>query len=124
MASHFEKYFVDAPLGLSIWQFMEDKHKPIIVTDNNSGAPALDARSNYLIVYSRQISLLNDEPYTKHKLFYWIGSKNENHERNFNEVASILNRLNGKQELNVEFQYNESMEFFSLFPCRIAKDRL
>jgi hypothetical protein len=56
------------------------------------------------------------------KVFFWVGSRCADYERNFQETISLISEMTEKMQRKVikvryyvEFEYAESLQFFELF---------
>ncbi len=109
--------------GLYFYQFFERKHESVLlyITKYLESIPSLDSNSNYLIIDARKRNILGDLPVKVNNIYFWIGAKSINYDRNFSVVVDWLKYISGENNLFIEFQFNESLQFLSNFR-RMTKD--
>lgn len=73
--------------GISIWQFGKGKKRTRYITDKLETIPNFDSNSSYIVILQRNNqAVLNDSSYSSFKVFFWIGSKCEDYENNFQDT--------------------------------------
>ena len=76
--------------GMSIWHFGKGKKRAKYVASKLETIPNFDANSTYITILQRNnYSILNDKGYGSFKIFFWIGSKCEDYESNFEEMVTL-----------------------------------
>ena len=75
--------------GLYIYQFFERKHESVLlyITKYLESIPCFDSSSNYLIIDSKKLNILGDIPTKTNNIYFWIGSRSVNYERNYSIVV-------------------------------------
>ena len=109
--------------GVFLYQFFERKDESMLlfVINRLDSIPAFDSNSNYLIIDSQTKNIISDFPVKSTNVYFWVGAKSVNYERNFSIVAEWLEYIWGNKSVFIEFQYNESLQFLSTFQ-RMTKD--
>ena len=120
--THFEKWVETGCDELSVWLF-SGKRNLNFVACNPKSAPKLNSNNTYVICQaSHNVKILGDAGYDSIKIFFWIGQRCEDHENAFEQTMYDLKDWNTndrtkkiKVRIYVEFQYNESLPFFSIW---------
>jgi len=107
--------------GISIWHFMKGRKRPLFLTSTLESTPNFDSNSAYTVILQKNnYSVLNDKGFNSYKIFFWVGSRCEDYEKNYQDTVLFVNDIQktipcAKTRFFIEFQYTESFEFFSLF---------
>lgn len=107
--------------GIFIWQYQKNKKRPAYLASNFKSIPNFDSNSCYILILQRHnYKVLQDQPYQSFKIFFWVGAKNKNYEQHFQDTVLLCKDLeqnirHSMLRLYIEFQYNESFQFFALF---------
>lgn len=85
--------------GLYFYQFFERRHKSVLLSICKylESIPSFDTNSNYLIINSQKKSILGDVPVKTNNVFFWVGAKSVNYERNFQIVVEWLHSMKGQK---------------------------
>jgi len=64
--------------------------------------------------------ILNGILYNSFKVFFWVGSRSSDYEKNFEDATAIIKDFeqglpNVKVRFYIEYQHSESLQFFTLF---------
>ena len=64
-------------------------------------------------------SIMGDKPYSYFKAYFWIGSRSKNHQSKVSkaivQLEEALPSASARLRVYIEYQYTESLEFFTLF---------
>lgn len=70
---------------------MKGKKRPIFITSTLKTIPKFDSNSAYLIIQQRMnYFILNGVPYNSLKVFFWVGSRSSDYEKNFEDTILII----------------------------------
>ena len=120
--THFEKWHEMGCDELSVWLF-SGKRNLNFVASNPKSIPKLNSNNTYVICQaSNNVKILGDAGYDSIKIFFWIGQRCEDHENAFEQTMFDLKDWNTSAKtkkirvrIYVEFQYAESLTFFSIW---------
>lgn len=85
--------------GLFFYQFFERRQVSAIlsITQHLECVPSFDCNSNYLVVDAKKRNIFGDVPIKTNNVYFWIGSKSINYERNYALVVECLKCLKGQK---------------------------
>jgi hypothetical protein len=70
--------------GVSIWVFNRGKKRPIPLTLSLKTIPNFDSNLSYVVIQQQsEMTYLNGQPFNNYTLFYWVGSRCSEYERNY-----------------------------------------
>jgi hypothetical protein len=85
--------------GLYFYQFFERRQQSALlyVSKYLDSIPSFDTNSNYLIINAKKKNILGDVPVKTNDVFFWIGAKSVNYERNYEIVIECLKHVKGQK---------------------------
>ena len=101
-----------------MWQYPRGRRRPQFITASLKTMPNLDSNASYLFIQHRnhkRTLVLNQgqRPYAAFKVFFWVGSRCLEYDRNFQESVALVSEMQDRLEeakvrFYVEYEYSES----------------
>jgi hypothetical protein len=56
--------------------------------------PNLDSNSCYVVIhFKHNLSVLNDKGFNSYKIFFWIGSRCEEYDKNYQDLVNLISDI-------------------------------